>query len=100
MPQPADLLELGFLSECEQELIMGVLRRDEELRRIEEKRVRSGESAVTLMIKECLQPCTSVRGGGWGSKGFRSCTRDDCLAFIQFCSDRSCEEAGVEIWYL
>ncbi|XP_075902716.1 synaptotagmin-like protein 4 isoform X1 [Nelusetta ayraudi] len=40
MPQPADMLNLGFLSEYEQQLIMGVLQRDEALRRIEEKRVR------------------------------------------------------------
>lgn len=50
MPQPADMLSLGFLSEYEQQLIMGVLQRDEELRRIEEKRVRSEASAGTMMI--------------------------------------------------
>lgn len=60
MPQPADMLNLGFLSEYEQQLIMGVLQRDEELRRIEEKRVRSEESAVTMIIKNAF----SSRGGG------------------------------------
>lgn len=54
MPQPADMLNLGFLSEYEQQLIMGVLQRDEELRRIEEKRVRSEESAVTMIIKNAF----------------------------------------------
>lgn len=61
MPQPADMLNLGFLSEYEQQLIMGVLQRDEELRRIEEKRVRSEESAVTMIIKNVF---SSRRGGG------------------------------------
>lgn len=55
MPQPADMLNLGFLSEYEQQLIMGVLQRDEELRRIEEKRVRSVESAVTMIIKNACK---------------------------------------------
>lgn len=54
MPQPADMLNLGFLSEYEQQLIMGVLQRDEELRRIEEKRVRSEESVVTMIIKNAF----------------------------------------------
>lgn len=54
MPQPADMLNLGFLSEYEQQLIMGVLQRDEELRRIEEKRVRSEELAVTMIIKNAF----------------------------------------------
>lgn len=65
MPQPADMLNLGFLSEYEQQLIMGVLQRDEELRRIEEKRVRSEESAVTMIIKNAF----SSRGGGEISEG-------------------------------
>lgn len=40
MPQPAEAINLGFLSESEQELILEVLRRDEELRQAEERRVR------------------------------------------------------------
>lgn len=40
MPQPADMINVGFLSETEQELILEVLRRDEELRQAEEQRVR------------------------------------------------------------
>ncbi|KAM9356539.1 synaptotagmin-like protein 4 [Symphorus nematophorus] len=40
MPQAADMISLGFLSEAEQELILEVLRRDEELRKAEEQRVR------------------------------------------------------------
>ncbi|XP_041653348.1 synaptotagmin-like protein 4 isoform X2 [Cheilinus undulatus] len=40
MPQPADMINVGFLSEAEQELILEVLRRDEELRQAEEQRVR------------------------------------------------------------
>lgn len=34
------MINLGFLSEAEQELILEVLRRDEELRQNEEHRVR------------------------------------------------------------
>lgn len=48
MPQPVDTLNLGFLSDYEQELILEVLQRDEELRQAEEKRVRSEEPTVLL----------------------------------------------------
>ncbi|KAM7389231.1 hypothetical protein PAMP_023221 [Pampus punctatissimus] len=40
MLQAADMINLGFLSDSEQELILEVLRRDEELRQVEEHRVR------------------------------------------------------------
>ncbi|XP_071314321.1 synaptotagmin-like protein 4 [Trachinotus anak] len=40
MPQAADMINLGFLSDSERELILQVLRRDEELRQAEEHRVR------------------------------------------------------------
>lgn len=44
MPQATDMINLGFLSEYEQELILEVLHRDEELRQAEEQRVRWEES--------------------------------------------------------
>ncbi|XP_003970201.2 synaptotagmin-like protein 4 isoform X1 [Takifugu rubripes] len=40
MPQAAEAINLSFLSEYEQELILEVLRRDEELRQAEDRRVR------------------------------------------------------------
>ncbi|KAM6924271.1 synaptotagmin-like protein 4 [Xenentodon cancila] len=40
MPDAADMINLGFLSDSERELILEVLRRDEELRLVEEQRVR------------------------------------------------------------
>lgn len=40
MPQAAEAINLSFLSDYEQELILEVLRRDEELRQAEERRVR------------------------------------------------------------
>lgn len=40
MPQAAEALNLSFLSEYEQELVLEVLRRDEELRQAEDRRVR------------------------------------------------------------
>uniref|UniRef100_A0A4W6EC72 Synaptotagmin-like protein 4 n=1 Tax=Lates calcarifer TaxID=8187 RepID=A0A4W6EC72_LATCA len=39
MPQSPDMINLGFLSDSERELILEVLRRDEELRQAEEQRV-------------------------------------------------------------
>lgn len=57
MPQPGDMLNLSFLSEYEQGLIMAVLQRDEELRRAEEKRVRSEGSAVAETIRN-VSSCT------------------------------------------
>ncbi|XP_038145487.1 synaptotagmin-like protein 4 isoform X2 [Cyprinodon tularosa] len=40
MPEAPDMINLGFLSDTERELILEVLRRDEELRRVEEQRVK------------------------------------------------------------
>uniref|UniRef100_A0A674BJU7 Synaptotagmin-like protein 4 n=1 Tax=Salmo trutta TaxID=8032 RepID=A0A674BJU7_SALTR len=40
MPQAADMINVSFLTDSEQELILEVLRRDEELRQAEEHRVR------------------------------------------------------------
>lgn len=40
MLQTVDVIALSFLTDSERELIMEVLRRDEELRRSEEQRVR------------------------------------------------------------
>ncbi|XP_026186436.1 synaptotagmin-like protein 4 [Mastacembelus armatus] len=40
MPEVVDMLSMGFLSDSERELILEVLRRDEELRQAEEQRVR------------------------------------------------------------
>lgn len=40
MPEAVDMINLGFLSAAEQELILEVLQRDEELRQAEEQRVR------------------------------------------------------------
>ncbi|KAM4732619.1 synaptotagmin-like protein 4 isoform 2-T2 [Anableps anableps] len=40
MPEAPDLINLGFLSDSERELILEVLRRDEELRMVEDQRVR------------------------------------------------------------
>lgn len=44
MPQAADMINLGFLSDSEQDLILEVLQRDKELRQAEEQRVRWEES--------------------------------------------------------
>ncbi|XP_041694220.1 synaptotagmin-like protein 4 [Coregonus clupeaformis] len=40
MPQAADMINMAFLTDSERELILEVLRRDEELRQAEEQRVR------------------------------------------------------------
>ncbi|XP_037531147.1 synaptotagmin-like protein 4 [Nematolebias whitei] len=40
MPEAPDLINLGYLSDSEREMILEVLRRDEELRLVEEQRVR------------------------------------------------------------
>lgn len=49
MPQAADMINLGFLSDSERELILEVLRRDEDLRQTEEQRVRWEESTSCLL---------------------------------------------------
>uniref|UniRef100_A0A3Q4HWA7 RabBD domain-containing protein n=1 Tax=Neolamprologus brichardi TaxID=32507 RepID=A0A3Q4HWA7_NEOBR len=40
MPEAVDMINLGFLSESERELILEVLQRDEKLRQAEDQRVR------------------------------------------------------------
>uniref|UniRef100_A0A3Q0S100 RabBD domain-containing protein n=1 Tax=Amphilophus citrinellus TaxID=61819 RepID=A0A3Q0S100_AMPCI len=40
MPEAADMINFGFLTESERELILQVLQRDEKLRQAEEQRVR------------------------------------------------------------
>ncbi|KAM3613328.1 uncharacterized protein V6R79_024241 [Siganus canaliculatus] len=68
MLQSGDMINLGFLSESEQELILEVLRRDEELRRTEEHRVRKLKAEL-LDVKR--------KGAKRGSRRYsqRSCGR-------------------------
>ncbi|XP_029963418.1 synaptotagmin-like protein 4 [Salarias fasciatus] len=64
------MIELGFLSESEQELILEVLRRDEELRLAEEQRVRKLKSELLEVKRKGAK-----RGSGKYSE--RTCAR--CL---------------------
>lgn len=68
MPQAADLINLGFLTESEQELILEVLRRDEELRQAEEQRVRKLKTDLLEVKRKGAK-----RGSGKYSQ--RSCGR-------------------------
>ncbi|XP_032411054.1 synaptotagmin-like protein 4 isoform X2 [Xiphophorus hellerii] len=68
MPEAPDLINLGFLSDSEQELILEVLRRDEELRMVEDKRVRKLKSELLEVKRKGAK-----RGGGSYSE--RSCGR-------------------------
>ncbi|XP_014884620.1 synaptotagmin-like protein 4 isoform X2 [Poecilia latipinna] len=68
MPEAPDLINLGFLSDSEQELILEVLRRDEELRTVEDKRVRKLKSELLEVKRKGAK-----RGGE--SYGERSCGR-------------------------
>uniref|UniRef100_A0A671W5J9 Synaptotagmin-like protein 4 n=1 Tax=Sparus aurata TaxID=8175 RepID=A0A671W5J9_SPAAU len=65
-----DMINLGFLSEAEQELILEVLRRDEELRQNEEHRVRKLKTELLEVKRKGAK-----RGSGRYSQ--RSCGR--CL---------------------
>ncbi|XP_054453836.1 synaptotagmin-like protein 4 isoform X2 [Anoplopoma fimbria] len=68
MPEVADMINLGFLSDSERDLILEVLQRDEELRQAEEQRVRSLKTEL-LDVKR--------RGAKRGSGRYsdRSCGR-------------------------
>ncbi|XP_070769209.1 synaptotagmin-like protein 4 isoform X2 [Enoplosus armatus] len=70
MPEAADTINLGFLSDSEQELILEVLRRDEELRQAEELRVRKLKTDLLDVKRKGAK-----RGSGRYSQ--RSCGR--CL---------------------
>ncbi|CAN9515142.1 unnamed protein product [Ophioblennius macclurei] len=72
MPEAAasPMIELGFLSESEQELILEVLRRDEELRLAEEQRVKRLKTELQEVKRKGAK-----RGSGKYSE--RSCAR--CL---------------------
>lgn len=68
MPQADDMINLGFLSDGERELILEVLQRDEELRQAEQQRVR-GLKTDLLEVKRK----GAKRGSGRYSQ--RSCGR-------------------------
>ncbi|KAM8909805.1 synaptotagmin-like protein 4 isoform 3-T4 [Spinachia spinachia] len=70
MPQASDMINLGFLSDSERELILDVLQRDEELRQAEEQRVRSLKTELLDVKRKGAK-----RGSGRYSE--RSCGR--CL---------------------
>ncbi|GAA6223040.1 synaptotagmin-like protein 4 [Lates japonicus] len=70
MPQSPDMINLGFLSDSERELILEVLRRDEELRQAEEQRVRKLKTELLDVKRKGAK-----RGSGRYSQ--RSCGR--CL---------------------
>ncbi|KAG7519000.1 hypothetical protein JOB18_049281 [Solea senegalensis] len=70
MPQAADMINLGFLSDSERELILEVLQRDEELRQAEEQRVRKLKTDLLEVKRKGAK-----RGSGKYSQ--RSCGR--CL---------------------
>ncbi|XP_034738861.1 synaptotagmin-like protein 4 isoform X1 [Etheostoma cragini] len=68
MPQAVDMINLGFLSDSEQELILGVLQRDGELRQAEEQRVRRLKTELLDVKRKGAK-----RGSGRYSQ--RSCGR-------------------------
>ncbi|XP_039669881.1 synaptotagmin-like protein 4 isoform X2 [Perca fluviatilis] len=68
MPQAADMINLGFLSDSERELILEVLQRDRELRQAEEQRVRSLKTELLDVKRKGAK-----RGSGRYSQ--RSCGR-------------------------
>uniref|UniRef100_A0A3Q2PQB6 Synaptotagmin-like 4 n=1 Tax=Fundulus heteroclitus TaxID=8078 RepID=A0A3Q2PQB6_FUNHE len=68
MPEAPDLINLGFLSDSERELILEVLRRDEELRMVEDQRVRK-------LQKELLEVKRKGAKHVSGNYSERSCGR-------------------------
>ncbi|XP_029020911.1 synaptotagmin-like protein 4 [Betta splendens] len=70
MPQSADMINLGFLSDAERELILQVLQRDEELRQTEEQRVRRLKTELLDVKKKAAKRAS-------GNYSQRSCGR--CL---------------------
>ncbi|MED6240003.1 hypothetical protein ATANTOWER_014488 [Ataeniobius toweri] len=68
MPAAPDLINLGFLSDSERELILEVLRRDQELRMVEDQRVRK-------LKKELLEVKRKGAKRGSGNYSDRSCGR-------------------------
>ncbi|CAG09849.1 unnamed protein product, partial [Tetraodon nigroviridis] len=77
MPQAAEAINLSFLSELEQDLILEVLRRDEELRQVEERRVRK-------LKLELLDVKRKGAKRGSGKYSQRSCGR--CLESMSILS--------------
>ncbi|MEQ2225398.1 hypothetical protein ILYODFUR_017012 [Ilyodon furcidens] len=68
MPAAPDLINLGFLSDSERELILEVLRRDQELRMVEDQRVRK-------LKKDLLEVKRKGAKRGSGNYSERSCGR-------------------------
>ncbi|XP_077434348.1 uncharacterized protein LOC144059262 isoform X2 [Vanacampus margaritifer] len=81
MPQPIDNIDLTFLSDTERDMIVEVLRRDEELRQAEEQRIRKLKAEL-LEIKR--------KGAKRGSRRYsqRSCARcHGSLSLLAFSSN-------------
>nr|XP_057931283.1 synaptotagmin-like protein 4 [Doryrhamphus excisus] len=68
MPEQVDNIDLGFLSNTERDLILEVLRRDEELRKAEEQRIRKLKAELLEIKRKGAK-----RGSGRYSQ--RSCGR-------------------------
>ncbi|XP_077589501.1 synaptotagmin-like protein 4 [Stigmatopora nigra] len=82
MPQPMNDIDLQFLSESERDLILEVLRRDEELRQTEEQRIRKLKSELQEIKR---------KGAKRGSRRYsqRSCARcQSAISLFAFTSNQ------------
>ncbi|XP_061690243.1 synaptotagmin-like protein 4 isoform X2 [Syngnathoides biaculeatus] len=82
MPSPSDNIDLGFLSDTERDLILEVLRRDEDLRQAEEQRIRKLKTELLEIKRKGAK-----RGSGRYSQ--RSCGRcQGSLSLLAFGSSQ------------
>ncbi|XP_077387969.1 synaptotagmin-like protein 4 isoform X5 [Festucalex cinctus] len=84
MPQPIDNIDLDFLADTERDLILEVLRRDEELRQAEEQRIRKLKAEL-LEIKR--------KGAKRGSRRYsqRSCARCHASLSVLLFTSNHCQ---------
>uniref|UniRef100_A0A4W5RHQ2 Synaptotagmin-like protein 4 n=1 Tax=Hucho hucho TaxID=62062 RepID=A0A4W5RHQ2_9TELE len=102
MPQAADMINVAFLTDSERELILEVLRRDEELRQAEEQRVRklktelldikrkgakrSSGKYIERSCSRCKEPLGPLSAG---SRQCRACKHQVCHNCRSVCQNGS-----------
>ncbi|CDQ70071.1 synaptotagmin-like protein 4 [Oncorhynchus mykiss] len=102
MPQAADMINVAFLTDSERELILEVLRRDEELRQAEEHRVRKLKTELLDIMRKgakrssgkyserscgrCQEPLGPLSAG---SSQCRACKHQVCHNCCSVCPNGS-----------
>ncbi|XP_062332489.1 synaptotagmin-like protein 4 isoform X2 [Osmerus eperlanus] len=87
MPKGEDMINLSFLTESERELILGVLRRDEELRQAEERRVRK----LKAELLDVKRKGAKRSSGRYSERSCGRCQEPLARLTVSSCQCRACK---------